>query len=551
MAFFMCAETIALVRIAQFRPSWNQLKTKAEDYGWTKLDDMIDATVQGDHSHNSELTALTSGKGAELNTSSIEVDHTTSARLPKTKAWLASLGDKGKGNTIGSAIGRAILGTFDNRPDNVVSLMRDFEMMANGKYDAAGRIKNAMEAKSAGVGWGDQFAFEYVIPGSKLDQALGTGANRFDRFKMTWGQAYNLVEPKSQAEYSGLVSRAEASGSTVLGLLNPANGFGFSPGNDITTIEQNITLAGKLLDPSNPQSLFGRMNTAYGQLGGDIQALLDSGAEIPKAEQDRLRTTFEQIQGGTTALFNQIAGYMDMATQNLASARDRAKAEQLAGALITTFSGLAAFGSIGFGLSNGSAAMRQVGAEAGAVGGGIGPGIRNFNNIGNMPALFGSGTLFMNNLNNLTISALHAGYLGGLIQSTPGFADTVETLKKGATTEQEALGKMIGSLVRLDYAVNDQQRFTDYASWAYSHKDQSSLFGNGDDSAYKGIMPYKGWETGKYRYWQPHGSQAYVALYSGLTRPDYSNISSVRRSHEQIQLVSVFCHFVVQFNLGK
>ncbi len=37
----------------------------------------------------------------------------------------------------------------------------------------------------------------------------------------------------------------------------------------------------------------------------------------------------------------------------------------------------------------------------------------------------------------------------------------------------------------------------------------------------------------------------------GATKNIVVDNSSVRRSHEQIQLVSVFCHFVVQFNLGK
>jgi len=412
-----------------------------------------------------------------------------------------------KHSTIGDVISGINQTGTDNHPTTVAAIMKDFHTLANGDTSVQPVLWAALDPRNAyvpGVTLDSKLgdAAKLITPGTNLDDDIKNARNLpANRADITYGDLLRLITEKGVNEYDGLRNRAFDSADVVLGLLNPANGFGFSPGNDITTIEQNLSLATKLLDVTNPQSLLGRLSTEYGRLGTDIQALLDSGAPLPEADQIRLRERAEDIQKGSTALFNQIAGYMNMATDNLKAARDKAEKEKIASILEAVFSGLGMFGAVGLGISNGAAAFRQIGGPNGGFFG------TPFRNTGNWPAVFGASTLFMNNAVNLSLAAVTLHHLESLDKVAPGIDAAAQALKGGninwgsnSQDMQTALDNMIKSVLKADYYAFNTDRWKAYFKWVGNgHTQDSSLFNpNANDSLYTGTLPDVFWTPGQY-----------------------------------------------------
>ena len=117
----------------------------------------------------------------------------------------------------------------------------------------------------------------------------------------------------------------------------------------------------------------------------------------------------------------------------------------------------------------------------------------------NLPALFGSGTLFANNAVNTGINADKWASFEKTFKNINMSQDQINHIKEGLNFSRGAFSKGMENLElaqrRIDYRSNEKSRFHDYYNWAMLHQSQSSMYGDGDDSAYTGAMPYKTWKT--------------------------------------------------------
>jgi hypothetical protein len=471
------------------KTTWNDLKKNAENIGWKKLDDMISASAHGDHSKDEELMKnFVTGSGSQRNTGNIDIRDVAGDRLTKTKEFLDT-NKFGRNTSVANAIINAGK-TWDNDPKNAKDLMKDFEFVANGKSDGAATLADAINSGKAGVKSTDKIDPSLIKPGGAADKLLG------DKTDITYGQLIDRVHNEGTTAQSDLKDKLTRDVAALNAAIDPMFIPG-SPGNDFTTIQQNLEKMMKDLDPNDPKSKFSEINALYGKVFDDINQLAEMGIKSPSNDKfmKDLTDDIVGIQDKTAKFFDRAAEYFDKVSENVAGIKDKAQKEQLYNTLFLVFGSVASLGSIGFASSNGVATGRQF--KAGGKEGGPGKFVNALK--GNAPALFGSGTLFANNANLVGISADRIASIKNMLKNVPGVPPNIgEQLQNTSANITGAVDKMVNRMQKTDYELYNKDRWQAYTQWALKNRDKSSLFNDkANDSAYDKPMPYVFWKPGQ------------------------------------------------------
>lgn len=410
----------------------NQLINSVDDVGAHKLDDLIDAASKGDHSKDEELSALLSGSDSNPSTGNVLLANARPEMLPKTQAYIDSLGDRVPGGDpkaldLGAATQLAH-GAFDENPKDVGSLMNGFERLASGKSDAAATLADAVNSGSAGVHPDDKIDPDWIVPGSSLDKVLD------GKTDITYGQLLDIAHNEGTTAQSDLKDKLTRDLADLNSAVDP--GFMMSPGNDPLTVQQNLERVTKELDPSDPNSKLNQISDLSNQVSDDMAKLANMGIKSPSNDSFMQDVTNQigKLQGKTEDFFSGATDFFKQASGNIDGIRDRQKKEELYNAMGAAFSGLAVLGSVGFGVSNGLATARQLNTSLSAAA------------KGNGPASFGSGTLFLNN-------SVQAGIAGDRLQTlqdqaslNPSMQPLVDQINAGGANLSQSFDDMAQSM---------------------------------------------------------------------------------------------------------
>lgn len=475
---------------------WSDVANGAAEAGWKHLDTLIGEQVKGNFSRESELIGLLDGQGAELNTGNIRVMDTADGRLNSAKDYIKTLtkvpGGDPKKLTVSGVVAQLHFTKFDQSPTHEGALMKNFEIVAKGKHDGAAGLAAAINGgKVLGrdgkpINGASKIAYEYIASGSKLDKLLGE--NKYD---ITYGKLLDIVHNEGTSSSSDKKDSLSKNLAKLSAAIDPML-IDNSPGNDRRTIMQNLDGLGKDLDVNNPNSKFSEINTLYGRVIDDINALQGMDINSPSHNEFMKETVrdLEEIQNKTGRFFEKAGNYFSMAKDNMKNIQKREEKEAMWNAIAMAFSGLAALGSIGFGVSNGFAVAKQF--KAGGF----------VNTLkGNSPALFGSGTLFANNAANVGIAADKQSMLQDLMKLSPDLAKFGGNLSTANSYLKKAYEGMVTNVAAAEYHINNWDRYEKYMAWATKkeNRDKSSLYNkDANDSAYDGPMPYRFWKPGEF-----------------------------------------------------
>ena len=498
--------------------TWGRLSELAEDRGWKQLDNEFMKIVNGDFSnarHGGTIEKLLTGKDSALNTANIHVHRTIADRLPQMKDHL-----KNKDNwrwsedrlSIATAFDLAKATSWNNRPANAKEFMNNASIVADGKVDGIALLGQAVNEGWAGIKNTDQIATEYIVPGSNLDKLLGQDGARL---KLNYGQLIDRVSHESDTRYDNTTNELTQHLSELNALITPDMGFA-SPGNDSRTVGQNLESLAKNLDADDPNSRISQISAKYEQVYADIKKLDDMGLDKSPAHKAYIENRVKDIlkaQERTGEWFNNVAGFLNQAAKNIGYIKDEARKAETNAVLQTIFSGLAMLGSCGFGLSNGRALFGN---------------INQWGKSGwkalNLPALIGSTTLFANNAVNTGISASSLERMKTTWKNIGMSEEQITRMKEGLANSrgayQSGLDNMELGMRRVDYAISEKSRFHDYYDWAMKHQGESSIFGKGDDSAYRGKMPHKTWKTNFWK-WQQGPRFNWETWWHFVKKPDW------------------------------
>ncbi len=498
--------------------TWGDVFKGAAETGWKNLDTILSSTLKGDNTHKDALMDMISGKGSHLNTANIKIMGTDESRLKETKKELnlaANLPTDRDKMTVSLIPGYASANVYTGEPKDEVELLRNYDLVAKGKTDGIPKITEALEGGQVkgldgkvvtGGTVISNSALAFVPPGSELREVVEASGLKGD--KLTYGKLLDYVAENSRDNLTnlkaGIAEDLSSLTSAVDSMLIPG-----SAGNDRATLFQNMEKLSKEFDPNNKNGKLAFINEKYGELADKLNSFTAQDLSNPanKRYLEDLQKDMIKVQERTANFFNTTAGFFDQAKGNMKQIESREEKERIANIISGVFAGLAAFGSMGFVWSNSGAVIKQLGGAA-----------RTNDNWGaafkgNLPALFGSGTLFANN-------AVQTGVNGNRQAMQDYLKKTFPNISAGIGTEvssnlKEAWGNMMKSYAETDYYLNNRQRFKDYAHWAYSNRQYSSLFGNGDDKGYKGPMPYV--------FWKPNSSKV-SDVFAGTRYSTYMDI---------------------------
>ena len=473
--------------------TWSGLSKLAEDRGWKQLDSEFKKIADGDFSntrYGGTLYKLFTGKDGELNTANIKVNSTISDRLPQMKDHLRSKGNWGWSDdklSVAIAFDLVEANSWNKKPGNAKEFMQNASIVADGKIDGIALLGQAINDGWAGIKNTDQIATEYIVPGSNLDKLLGQDGTRL---KLNYGQLIDRVSHESDTRYDNTTNELTQHLSELNALITPDMGLG-SPGNDSRTVGQNLVSLAKHLDANDPNSRISQISAKYEQVYADMQKIGDMKITDSPANKEYLEARTKDIlkaQEKTGEWFNNVAGYLNQAVKNIDYIKDEARRAEANAVLQTVFSGLAMIGSLGFGVSNGRAIFGSVNQW----------GKSGWKAL-NLPALFGSGTLFANNAVNTGISASSLERMKSTWKNIGLSEEQITRMQEGLANSrgvyQGGLEALELAMRRVDFTISEPDRFFNYFKWADKHRNESSFFGTGDDSAYKGQMPYKYWEN--------------------------------------------------------
>ena len=508
--------------------TWGNLSWMATEHGWKELDNEFKKIADGDFSntrYGGTLYKLFTGSGADLNTANIKVNSTIADRLPQMKDHLRANGNWGWSDdtlTVASAFSLVQANSWNKKPGNAKEFMQNASMVADGKTDGTALLGQTLDEGWAGIKDSDKIASEFIVPGSNLDKLLSKDAPDLDpesRYDINYRQLVRSVSQEADTVLSSKQNEMTQDLSDLHALVNDADFLG-SPGNDARTVIQNLEgLAGEL-DSTKPGSHISKIFDKYQEVYDDMKALDDLGIKnspaLTKWVEERMLDIVD-LNKQTGEFLNDAANYLNQASSNLDFIEDQASKEQLTTALVTVFAGIAAIGSIGFGVSNGRAVFGS-GQQWANQGGWMAM---------NLPALFGSVTLFTNNAVNTGVNADKLVSLEKTFHNINMAQDQIDHIKEGLTFAREDFSEGIENLEtaqrRIDYRVSEKSRFKDYYDWAMQHQGESSIFGNGDDSAYGGNMPYKTWETGQWTWRQGPGLN-WMTWWHFVSQPDWVDV---------------------------
>ena len=481
--------------------TWGGLSKIAEDRGWKQIDSEFKKIADGDFSnarYGGTLYKLFTGSGADLNTANIKVNSTIADRLPQMKDHLRANGNWGWSDdkvTIASAFTLVEANSWNKKPGNAAEFMHDASMVADGKVDGIALLGQAVNEGWAGIKNTDKIASEWIIPGSNLDKLLSKdapGADPESRYNINYGQLIDRVSHEGDTRYDNTTNELTQHLSELNGLITPDMGLG-SPGNDSKTVSENLASLAKHLDANDPNSRVSQISAKYEQIYADMKKLDDMGITQSPANKEYIEARTKDIlkaQEKTGEWFNNVAGYLNQATKNIGFIKDEAKRAETNAILQTMFSGLAMIGSVGFGVSNGRAIFGSVNQW----------GKSGWKAL-NLPALFGSATLFANNAVNMGISASSLEHMKATWKNIGLSEEQITHMQEGLANSRGAYQGGLDNLAlaqrRVEFSIAEEGRFNDYYRWAGDNKDKSSLYNaNADDSAYTGALPYKWWKPG-------------------------------------------------------
>ncbi len=481
-----------LRNLAPDAKTWGDVSKKAADAGWKKLDSMLAANLKGDFKNQDALLDMITGKGSQLNTANVIIKDTPEDRLKETKELIKKTDGLPGGDKLSVAglVGYTQLNKFDTAPRDEAALMKNYELVAKGKTDGISEIANALNSGKVKTLNGDVLKNDTKVNWSIAGPEVLKHAPKDEqkRKDMNYGQLLDVVAENSRAgsqdKKTNVTAKLEALATKLDGVWPD------TAGNDRRSIVQTLESVKGKLDFNDPNSFINEVNNTYGEIANDLNALKELDLSLPanKEWMAQIQTKAENVVKKTGAFFEAGAKYMDQAKDNLKNIENAEEKQQISNIVSGVFSGMAAIGSIGFGWSNGAAIKLKQG----------GFGSKTAWTQGNGPAFFGSNTLFANNLAQTALTADRAKQLENLKKVSPDIAGFADTLKEGPKYLAESMGKLIGSTAATDYYINNKTRYDDYIAWARDNKDKSSIFGNGNDSEYKGAMPYRYWQTGEY-----------------------------------------------------